>query len=94
MALGTQFLDLITRVRAEVRRSVEPSVGVDDLENIKQVINRVLRTLYMAHDWAHLRKVFPRVKLNANHCFYRESLLIKNFSNCISLRLFLETERL
>lgn len=70
MARGAHFLSLYTRLRSDVRRSAEPSLGVSDLDTLKQVINRVYSTLYYDHDWPHLRKVFPRVQLEAGSRYY------------------------
>jgi hypothetical protein len=70
MARGTQFVQLYTRLRSDVRRSSEPALGISDLDNLKQVINRVYSTLYNAYDWPHLRKVFDRVALEAASRYY------------------------
>lgn len=70
MARGSQFLSLITSVRAELRRSTNPAIGVEDLDSIKQTINRVYYTLYMEFDWPHLRKVFDRVDLADGQQYY------------------------
>lgn len=70
MARGTAFSELFTRLRAETGRSTSVAVGVDDLDQLKEVLNSTYQTLYMNHDWAHLMKVFPRVTLNAGQRYY------------------------
>ncbi len=70
MARGAQFSSLYTRLRSDVRRSAEPALGVSDLDNLKQVINRVYATLYNGYDWPHLRRVFDRVNLEAGSRYY------------------------
>lgn len=70
MAVGTQFLTLYTDLRAEVRRSTTVSVGVDDLANLKRVVNHVYRTLYTDHEWPHLRKVFTKIPMAAGQRYY------------------------
>jgi hypothetical protein len=70
MARGTQFLDLQTRVRAESGLAQAVAVGVDALAEIKEVINSTCQTLYMDHDWPHLRTVFERESLSAGQQYY------------------------
>ena len=70
MARGTQFLSLITDLRAELRRSSSIAVGVDDLDSLKQVINRVYQTLVMQYDWPHLRRIFTATDLAAGQRYY------------------------
>lgn len=70
MARGTQFQVLVQRLRAELNRSTSVAVGVDDLDNLKQVINRVYQTLLMEYDWPHLRRVFPRIDLAVDQQYY------------------------
>jgi hypothetical protein len=70
MAVGTQFLSIYTDLRAEVRRSTSVSVGVDDLDNLKRVINHVYRTLYIDHEWPHLRKVYSKIQMAAGQRYY------------------------
>lgn len=70
MALGTQFLSLITRTRAEVRRSITTSTGVDDLDNIKRVINHVYRSLTIDYEWPHLRTVPVKITMAAGQQYY------------------------
>lgn len=70
MAIGTQFLALKQRLRAELGRSVDVSVGVDDDESLKQTLNRTYAALYMQWDWPHLRMVWPHIQLSAGQRFY------------------------
>lgn len=70
MAVGTTFLTLRTDLRAEVRRSTTVSVGVDDVANLNRVLNHVYRTLYMDHEWPHLRKVYTKIPMAAGQRYY------------------------
>lgn len=70
MARGTQFLSLVTDLRAELRRSSSVAVGVDDLDSLKQVLNRVYQTLVMQYDWPHLKITFKAVSLVAGQRYY------------------------
>lgn len=70
MARGTQFSDLVTRVRDETGRANSVAVGVEDVAEIKTKINRVYMGLYHDYDWPHLRRVFPRKTLNAGQQYY------------------------
>lgn len=70
MARGTQFVQVIEQVRAEVRRSTTVAVGIDDLQNLKQIVRRVYKMLWWDHDWPHLTKYFPAVTLNAGQRYY------------------------
>jgi hypothetical protein len=70
MARGTQFLDLVTRVKSKTGRAQSVAVGVDDLPRIQEEINLVYAALYLDHDWPHLRKVFDRIPLQAGERYY------------------------
>lgn len=70
MAIGTQFSSLVIDLRAELRRSTDVSVGIDDLDTLKRFINKSYRALRMVHDWPHLRKVFDKIQLNAGQRYY------------------------
>lgn len=63
MELGTQFSDLVLRVRAELRRSTSVSVAAGDADSVKETINHVYQALYQQHDWPHLRKTFDKVTM-------------------------------
>jgi hypothetical protein len=69
MARGTQFLQLITALRAELGRSTNASLGVADVPALKQAINRSYQTLYR-RDWQHLRREFPKIALSAGQRYY------------------------
>ena len=70
MARGTQFLSLVTDLRAELRRSSSIAVGVDDLSSLKQTLNRVYQTLVMQYDWPHLKRIFAAMSLAAGQRYY------------------------
>lgn len=54
MARGTQFSQLVSMLRAELRRSTNVAVGVDDLPMLKQAINRQYEIQAHRHDWPFL----------------------------------------
>ena len=45
------FLDLVRMTRIEAGRSSNPSMGVNDQETVKYVINRTQQELYFKFDW-------------------------------------------
>lgn len=57
-------------LREEIGRSPDVSIGVDDLPQLKRVINRVYSTLYYQHDWSFLRRVFTKIPLSAGQRHY------------------------
>lgn len=57
-------------LRAETSRSLSPAVGVDDIQNLTVVIQRVQETLYDEYDWPHMREVFSAVPLLAGQRYY------------------------
>jgi hypothetical protein len=65
MARNTQFLDLVQRVRSESGRSDNVAVGVDDIDAIKTLINRVYTTVYNKFDWPFLRTRFAKIPVSA-----------------------------
>lgn len=67
---GKQFTQLISDVRAELRRNNDPGVRAADLPSIQQAINRAYESLYDEYDWPHLRQIFPRITLNAGQRYY------------------------
>lgn len=69
MAVGTQFSVLVTRLRAALRRSTSVSVGVDDLDSLKETLNHHYDLLYAQNDWPHLNKVFD-LPLEAGERYY------------------------
>lgn len=70
MARGTTFLNLIEMLRAELRRSVNPAVGVEDIPELKRRLVRTYETLWWDHDWPHLIRFFPPIQLQAGERFY------------------------
>jgi hypothetical protein len=69
MARGTQFLDLITRVKALSGRAQSVAVGVDDLPKVKEVINNIYEMLWDDYDWPFL-KILSRITLQAGQRYY------------------------
>jgi hypothetical protein len=65
-----QFMQLLDALRAELSISSDPAVGSAATPNLKQVLSRTYETLYDAHDWPHLRQLFPRKTLNAGQRYY------------------------
>lgn len=70
MSRGSQFLSIVQRLRSELGRAENVNVGVDDLPSLKTTINDVYESLYDDYDWPHLRKVFPRITLQAGLQYY------------------------
>lgn len=69
MARGTQFLPLVTMLRAELGRSTSPALGVADLPTLKQALNRAYEMLYRKR-WPHLRTEFAKITLSAGQRYY------------------------
>lgn len=69
MARNTQLLSLIAQLRAETGRSQEVSVGIDEAENLKVLLQRVQEQLYDDYEWPHLR-VQKTVSLAAGQRYY------------------------
>jgi hypothetical protein len=69
MAIGTQFSVLRTRLRAELRRSTDVAVGVEDVPSLDVTLNHTYSALYLQRDWAHLRKVWS-LSLAAGQRYY------------------------
>jgi hypothetical protein len=65
-----QFTQLISDVRAELRRNNDPGVRAADLPSIQQAIGRAYESLYDEYDWPHLRQVFARITLSAGERYY------------------------
>lgn len=70
MAIGAQFSAIIIDLRAELRRPSDVSVGVDDNDSLKRVVNSVYRTLIDEYDWPHLRTVFDKIPMVAGQRVY------------------------
>jgi len=67
---GTQLTRLISKLRAELGRSTNVSVGVDDAEILKDILQRTQETLYDDHDWSHLRYDTGPIQLSAGQRYY------------------------
>lgn len=70
MARGRQFLQIISDVRAELRRTNDPGTRASDLPSIQQAVRRAYESLYDEYDWPHLRQVFPKIALAAGQRYY------------------------
>jgi len=55
MARGKQLLSLIAQLRAETGRTQNVAVGVDEVENLKVMLQRTQELLYDEYEWPHLR---------------------------------------
>lgn len=55
MARGTQLIDLVTQLKAEVGASASVALGIDKTASYKQKLRRVQEHLYNDYDWPHLR---------------------------------------
>lgn len=69
MARNTQLLSLIAKLRAETGRTQTVSVGVDEVENLKVILQRVQEQLYDDYEWPHMR-VQRTVALAAGQRYY------------------------
>lgn len=58
MARGTQFQQLVYMLRAELRRSTSVAVGVDDLPDLKQAINKQYAIQRDRYEWPFLKYRF------------------------------------
>lgn len=67
---GIQLTRLISKLRAEIGRSTNVSVGVDDAPSLIAIMQRTQETLYDDYDWPHLRVTFPAITLNAGQRYY------------------------
>jgi hypothetical protein len=54
MARGKQLLSLIAQLRAETGRSQDVAVGVDEVENLKVILQRTQELLYEEYEWPHM----------------------------------------
>jgi hypothetical protein len=69
MARNTQLLDLIAQLRAETGRTQNVAVGVNEIENLKDVLRRVQATLYDEYHWDHMN-VEETVAIVAGQRYY------------------------
>jgi hypothetical protein len=70
MARNAQLSRLVSALRAELGRSTNISTGVDDIEGLKQTLQRTQETLYDDYDWPFLRQVFTPIPLSAGQRYY------------------------
>lgn len=69
MARNTQLLSLIAQLRAETGRTQDVSVGIDEVENLKAMLQRIQEQLYDDYDWPHMR-VQKKLDLQAGQRYY------------------------
>jgi hypothetical protein len=70
MARGTQFQAMVYMLRAEIRRSTNVGVGVDDLPELKQALNREYAIQWARHEWPFLTTYFGPLQLNMGQKLY------------------------
>jgi hypothetical protein len=70
MTVGAQFSRILIDLRAELRRPSDISVGVDDVDSLKRVVNSVYITLLDEFEWPHLRTVFDKIPMVAGQRVY------------------------
>ena len=71
MARGTQFSQLVYMLRAQLRRSTNVNVGVDDLPELKAAINSQYAQQWARYDWPFLCGFFPALPLQAGQRYYQ-----------------------
>lgn len=64
-----QLLSLIAQLRAETGRTQNVAVGVDEVENLKVILQRNQELLYEEYEWPHLR-VQREIVINAGQRYY------------------------
>lgn len=69
MARGTTLGELVRQLRAEIRHSTSSAVGVDELEGLKNLLQRTQAYLYQEYFWDFLRVREGKV-LNAGQRYY------------------------
>lgn len=69
MARDTQLLSLVAQLRAETGRTQNVAVGIDEVDNLKEMLRRTQETLYDDYDWPHLR-VEKKLDLQAGQRYY------------------------
>jgi hypothetical protein len=67
---GQQLTRLISQLRAELGRSTNVSVGVDDAQILIHTLQRTQETLYDDFDWPHLRYDTGSITLQAGQRYY------------------------
>lgn len=79
MARGTQLQQLVYMLRAEIRRSTKASVGVDDLPDLKQKLNKQYAIQRERYNWPFLRYRFI-LPLKAAQQYYDMPSLLTSLS--------------
>lgn len=69
MARRTQLLQLVAQLRAETGRTQKITVGIDEVDNLKEMLRRVQEQLYDDNDWQHLR-VEKSIVLSSGQRYY------------------------
>jgi hypothetical protein len=69
MARNIQFSELVIDLRAELRRSGSPAVGVEDLPVLKRTLNHNYKLIHLMKDWEFL-KLRKSITLNAGQRYY------------------------
>lgn len=57
-------------LRAELRRSINPAVGIEDIPELQRLLIRTYETLWWDHDWPHLIQFFPMIQMQAGQNMY------------------------
>lgn len=65
-----QFIQLISDLRSELVRSVDPAVNPSDLPTLKRKLSRIYETLYDEYDWPFLNITTERMTLNEGQRYY------------------------
>ncbi len=61
---------LLEMLRSELRRPKTLTLGVADLDSLRQTLQRTQRQLYDEHDWSFKTQAFPREAFNAGQRYY------------------------
>lgn len=67
---GRMLSELISDLRDELRRANNSAASPDDIPSLRRTINRVMQSVWLSHDWPHLRTDFPPINLVAGQRFY------------------------
>lgn len=70
MMRGRMLSELISDLRDELRRANNAAASPDDIPSLRRTINRVMQSVWLSHDWPHLRTDFPAINLVAGQRFY------------------------
>lgn len=69
MARNKQLSQLVSLLRSQTGRSQSVSIGVSELDNLKDTIRRHYEHLYEDYDWPHLR-IERSITINAGQRYY------------------------